>query len=48
MSTNGWRQPLFRRGLTGGLALIGAKLSDLKQSVTVEIRWRHGPPFKPA
>jgi hypothetical protein len=37
MSTAGSRQPLLRRGLTRGLAVIGAKLSDLKQSVRVEI-----------
>jgi hypothetical protein len=47
MSTDGWKQPLLGRGLTGGLALISAELSDLKQSVRVEIRWLHGPPSHP-
>lgn len=38
-STDGRRQPPFEGGLTGGLVEIGGKLSDLKQSVRVEIRW---------
>jgi hypothetical protein len=44
MSTDGCKQPLLRGGLIGGLVIIGAKLSDLKQSVRVAIRWLHGPP----
>jgi hypothetical protein len=39
------RQPPFDGGLSGGLAVIGEKLSYLKQSVRVEIRWLHGPPI---
>jgi len=36
--------PHFERGLCGGLAVVGANLSYLKQSVRVENRWLHGPP----
>jgi hypothetical protein len=43
MSTDGWKQPLLRRGFTGSLAVIGAQLSELKQSVMFEIWGRHGP-----
>jgi hypothetical protein len=32
MSADGWKQPLLRRGLIGGLAVMGAKLSNLEQS----------------
>ena len=46
-STDVRRQPPLEGGLTGGLVEIRAKLSDLKQSVRVAIRWLHGPPFKP-
>ena len=35
MSTDGLKQPFLRRGLTGGLAVMGAKLSELKQSLTI-------------
>jgi hypothetical protein len=43
-STDVRRQPPLEGGCCGGLAVIGEKLSYLKQSVRVEIRWLHGPP----
>ena len=43
MPTDRRIQPPLEGGITGGLVEIGAKLSDLKQSVRVAIRWLHGP-----
>jgi len=43
MSTDGWNNQFLRRGLTGGLAVMGAQLSELKQSVMGAIWWLHGP-----
>jgi hypothetical protein len=45
-SSDARRLPRFGRGPCGGLAVISAILSDLKQSVRVDIRWLHGPPIQ--